>query len=149
MNLVKTDTAHPDFITFIQLLDAELQVEYGDVQALYTEHNQIGVLQTAMVGTLDETPVACGCFKRVDHQTVELKRMFVRKDHRGNGLSTLLLRALEDWAQELGHSHAILETGTKQWVAMKLYEKAGYEVTEQYEPYVRMETSVCMKKRLG
>lgn len=149
MNIVKTDTSHPDFVILIHLLDIELQEQYGAVQALYDEHNKTGVLPTALVGYLDEIPVACGCFRRVDGQTVELKRMFVRKDHRGLGLSTLLLQALEDWAMELGHSHAILETGTKQLAAMKLYEKAGYEVMEQYEPYVGMETSLCMKKRLA
>jgi len=119
------------------------------VQALYTEHNKTGVLQTALVGYLDESPVACGCFKIVDEKTIELKRMFVRKAQRGQGLSTLLLQALEDWAKELGYHHAILETGIKQLAAMNLYEKSGYEITVNYEPYVGMETSICMKKRLG
>ena len=148
MEIAKTDTCHPDFVALIQLLDVELQEQYGAVQALYDEHNKTDTLQTAMVGYLDGIPVACGCFRIVDEKTIELKRMFVRKDHRGLGLSTLLLQALEDWAAELGHSHAILETGTKQVAALKLYEKFGYEIMENYEPYVGMETSICMKRRL-
>ena len=149
MEIVKTDTCHPDFVALIQLLDVELQEQYGAVQALYDEHNKTDTLQTAMVGYRDGIPVACGCFRIVDEKTIELKRMFVRKAKRGQGLSTLLLQALEDWAKELGYHHAILETGRKQLAAMNLYEKFGYEITEKYEPYVGMEHSVCMRKNLA
>ncbi len=119
------------------------------MQALYDEHNKTGVLPTALVGYQDEIPVACGCFRRVDGQTVELKRMFVRKDHRGQGLSALLLEALEDWAKELGYCIAILETGRLQREAIGLYQKLQYEVTENYAPYVGIEPSICMSKRMA
>ena len=148
MEIVKTDTSHPDFVALIQLLDVELQEQYGAVQALYDEHNKTGVLETTLVGNLDEVAVACGCFQTVDEQTVEIQRMFVCEEHRGKGYSVQLLQELELWAADLGYCRAILETGRKQLEAINLYRKFGYEVTDNYEPYVGIENSICMKKRL-
>lgn len=57
---------------------------------------------SVIVGFLNDTTVACGCFKNIDSQTVEIKRMYVRMGHRRKGLSTKILQALENWASELG-----------------------------------------------
>ena len=149
MKIVKTDTLHSDFVSLVHLLDAELQGQYGAVEAIYNEHNKTGALETALVGYLDDNPVACGCFRAIDDQTVELKRMFVHRDYRGQGLSTLLLKALEDWAKELGYCIAILETGRLQREAIGLYQKLQYEVTENYAPYIGIESSICMSKRMA
>ena len=43
---------------------------------------------------------------------------------------------------------AVLETGLRQQEAVRLYQKNGYQLTENYGPYTEMPNSVCFKKRL-
>jgi len=55
---------------------------------------------------------------------------------------------MESWARELGHRLAVLETSIHFNTAKSLYQNSGYETIENYHPYVGLEESVCMKKRL-
>jgi putative acetyltransferase len=41
-----------------------------------------------------------------------------------------------------------LETGQKQPEAIKLYQKAGYQIIPNFGPYVNAENSVCMEKTI-
>lgn len=142
----KLSNTHEDFCALTHALDAELGVRYGKEQALYDQHNVIDPIETALVGYEDDLPVACGCFKKIDDKTVEIKRMFVSPTYRRRGFSSQILRALEAWAAELGFSEARLETGKGQPEAIALYTKMGYAVIPNYGPYVGMENSVCMSK---
>lgn len=44
--------------------------------------------------------------------------------------------------------HTVLETGSKQIEAINLYKSSGYEIIDNFEPYVGNTNSICMKKRL-
>jgi GNAT superfamily N-acetyltransferase len=101
-----------------------------------------------VVAYLDEVAVSCACFKKYDEQTIEIKRMFVMPEMRGNRLAPMMLEVLESWAHELGFSSAVLETLYKQNAAIKMYQNAGYAIIENYEPYVGLSASICMKKRI-
>lgn len=144
----KTTNSHKDFCALTDALDAELNARYGKVQALYDKHNVIDLIDTALVGYEDDVPVACGCFKKIDDKTVEMKRMFVALNYRRRGFSSQILGELELWAKECGFCEARLETGKAQPEAIALYQKMGYVITPNYPPYVGMENSVCMAKTL-
>ncbi|WP_263833374.1 GNAT family N-acetyltransferase [Sulfurospirillum oryzae] len=144
----KTTNSHKDFCALTRALDAELNTRYGKEQALYDKHNVIDPIETVLVGYEEDVPMACGCFKKIDDKTVEIKRMFVASNYRRRGFSSQLLMALESWAVECGFSQARLETGKGQPEAIALYQKMGYEVISNYPPYVGMENSVCMSKTL-
>lgn len=53
------------------------------------------VLQTAIIVYDDEKPVACGCHKQHDEETIEIKRMFVDTYYRGKRISKIVLSELE------------------------------------------------------
>lgn len=144
----KTTAADPDFQMLVALLDHELWHELKEDQATYDQYNKVSDIQTVVVVYDGNEPVACGCFKRVDESTVEIKRMFVRKDYRGKGLSKQVLTQLEQWAVSLGYRFAILDTSIHFTTAKRLYQSSGYEVIPNYPPYVGLSESVCMKKRL-
>ncbi len=144
----KTTNMHEDFCALTHALDLELNARYGKEQALYDKHNVIDPIETALIGYEEDIPVACGCFKKIDETTVEIKRMFVQPAHRRRGFSSRILGELEAWASELGFCEARLETGKGQPEAIALYAKMGYAVIPNYAPYVGMENSVCMCKAL-
>ena len=133
----------------VSLLDADLNQRYGVVQAQYDQFNSLESIEAAVVAYAGERPVGCGCFKRFDAQSVEIKRMFVRPEDRGSGVAKLLLGELEAWAVEEGISRAVLETGIKNPEAIRFYMKSGYGRIDNYGQYAGMENSVCMAKTLA
>ncbi len=74
--------------------------------------------------------------------------MFVTKECRGKGLAKIVLNELENWAIEEGFKNAILETSKHFIPATSLYKNAGYKIIPNYDQYVELEESVCMKKNL-
>ncbi len=148
MQLRRTTTADADFRALVSLLDAELRDTYGALQDQYAPHNHVETIATAVVALDGETAVGCGCFRRQDPCTIEVKRMFVAPQVRGRRIASTVLEELEAWARELGHDTAVLETGNLQHAALALYTRCGYERIPNFPPYVDMAASVCMRKRL-
>src|SRR5215218_10479450 len=96
--LKRTTTSDKDFQYLVTCLDHELWVELKEDQATYDGFNKVPGIDTAVIVYAGTEPVACGCFKKFDDLTVEIKRMFVQKPWRGKGLSKAVLQALEKWA---------------------------------------------------
>jgi putative acetyltransferase len=65
---------------------------------------------------------------------VELKRMYLKPELRGQGLGRALLETATDWAQHAGYRSIELDTAAHQTDARKLYERAGFEVTRRSNP---------------
>lgn len=139
---------HPDFLTMVQALDEDLYLRNGESQKQYQQYNHVEMVKHAIVVYVDGKPVGCGCFKRFDEQTIEIKRMFVLPEMRGKKLAAKLLQELEIWAVEEGYENAVLETGVRQVEAIRLYTMAGYFKTENYGQYLGMTDSVCYRKKL-
>ena len=141
------DTVDETFVNLTCCLDAELVERYGSRQAQYNPLNRVEAADAilAMDGGI---AAGCGCFKRYDAETAEIKRMYVKPAYRGRGIAGELLVQLEARAAEQGYKAVVLETGVKQQEAIGLYGKCGYIRIPNYGPYADMENSVCFKKRL-
>lgn len=146
--LKRSTAADPDFQRLVSILDHELWVELKEDQATYDQYNKVPDIKTAVLIYAGSEPVACGCFKVINAETVEIKRMFVLKQFRGKGLSRLVLQALEEWAGEMGFRYAILETSIHFSTAIRLYKTSGYVVIPAYPPYAGLEESICFKKEI-
>jgi len=145
----RTNSYDLDFRTLIKRLDKELLSRYGDKQVEYDQFNIIEDLDTVVVAYADKTPIGCGCFKKFDSDSVEIKRMYVSENQRGKGIGALLMLELENWAIETGFKNMVLETGIAQPEAIHLYKKQGYEEIPCYGPYIgNEEFSICMKKSI-
>ena len=147
--LRRTDSDNEDFRLLIGELDKELWKRYDNRQAIYDKHNIIENNKNVIVAYNNEVAIGCGCFKKFNDRTVEIKRMYVQPEYRGQKIARLVLDALEKWAIELNIFATVLETGTKQPEAIHLYLKSGYIVVESYGPCKDLEESVCMQKNLA
>jgi len=147
--LIRTDSSDTDFQELVKLLDAELRIRDGEENAFYAQFNKIDALNHALVAYVNNKPVGCGAFKPFTDSSVEIKRMFVHSDYRGQGIAQQVLTELEKWAAELGNKNCVLETGQKQPEAIKLYLKSGYVRIPNYGQYANVENSVCMQKLLS
>jgi GNAT superfamily N-acetyltransferase len=148
MTIKRTDSSSIDFQDLVTLLDQDLAIRDGDEHAFYHQFNSIDLLKNCVLFYVDEKPVACGAFKMFDEDTVEIKRMFVLPEYRGNGYASKILSELEVWAKDEGFKLGVLETGIKQPEAIALYKKNGYHCIPNYGQYADVENSVCYKKIL-
>lgn len=148
IRLVQTISDNKDFQDLVSLLDQGLLVTDGHEFSFFAQYNKTDRIKNVIVAYFNDIPVGCGAFKEFAPRTVEIKRMFVKEEFRGKGISKTILKALETWAKELEYEQAVLETGIMLDAAIQLYKKAGYEVTPNYAQYIGVESSVCMKKTL-
>lgn len=148
IELLRTTSENADFRRMVNALDEDLVLRNGETQKLYHQYNKIDHINHAVVVYAGNQPIGCGCFKRFDDVTVEVKRMFILPEMRGKQLAGQLLQQLETWAIEEGFTTAILETGVRQVEAIRLYTRSGYHLTENYGQYIGMEDSICYRKVL-
>lgn len=60
-----------------------------------------------------------------------------------------IMKQLEQLIRSKNYKYAILETGIKQTEAINLYKNIGYNIIQNYGPYVENANSICMKKVLS
>ncbi len=84
----------------------------------------------------------------LDADTMEVKRMYVTVNYRGQGIASVVLKELEEWAAELNYDKCVLETGNKQPEAIALYKKNGYKIIPNYGQYKNVENSICFEKEI-
>jgi len=97
----------------------------------------------------DGVPAGCGGLQFFDDEYSELKRLYIRPSHRGNGLGKILLRHLETYSRAQKISVVRLETGILQHEAISLYEKSGYQRIPPFGPYTEDPLSIFYEKHLA
>jgi GNAT superfamily N-acetyltransferase len=78
----------------------------------------------------DGQPAGCVAFRPIDVDTVELKRMYVRPDQRGNGIGLALVRALLDVARAQGRQKVVLDSYHTMTGAHAIYRSVGFRDVE-------------------
>ena len=127
---------------------AELTIRYE------TPDSEPGPAPTAADITLflvafdGETAIGCGGLRQIDEHHGEIKRMYVLPERRGSGISTAVLRALEDAARQRGWERLVLETGERQPDAIRFYEREGYTRIPNFGHYVDSAISICYERKL-
>ncbi len=96
-------------------------------------------------------PVAMGAFKIFDGAHAEIKSMHVLAEHRGRGLSRVVLAHLIAAAQAAGVTRLSLETGSQDAFrpARVLYETAGFATCPPFGDYVLDPMSIFMTRALA
>jgi ribosomal protein S18 acetylase RimI-like enzyme len=97
---------------------------------------------------LDGTPAGCGGIQLFGKEYGELKRIYVRPQFRGRGLSKRIMEHLETYARERGLPLLRLETGIHQHEAIGLYEALGYRRVGPFGEYRPDPLSIFYEKRL-
>ncbi len=75
----------------------------------------------------DGRPVGCVAFREIDQNTVELKRMYVRPDQRGNGVGLNLVRESIALARAQGRKRMELSSYHTMTGAHKIYRGVGFK----------------------
>lgn len=92
--------------------------------------------------------IGCGALKRHDTRIAEVKRMFTRESHRGQGIGRRILGEIVNTALSEGVEDLVLETGDRHPAAWAIYEKAGFLRCGPVLDYPDSEHSVFYHKQL-
>jgi heme-degrading monooxygenase HmoA/ribosomal protein S18 acetylase RimI-like enzyme len=143
------DAGAPEAQQLIADLDADLLTRYPGVPTHGIDVDEFrradGELFLVFVSGV---AVACGGYRPISPDTVEIKRMWVPPSHRRLGLSKRLLEKIESTARRRGFTRVVLETGALQPEAILLYSKAGYVTIAKYGEFADDPWSVCFAKSL-
>ncbi len=149
IHCIRTDSENIGFQKLVNELDVDLRIRDGADHSFYAQFNKIDKIKYALVAYDDDMPVGCGAIKEFSTDSMEVKRMYVLPERRGQGIASTILHELERWAIELNHHKCLLETGKKQPEAIALYKKNGYNVIPNFGQYENVENSVCFEKLLN
>jgi putative acetyltransferase len=147
-NIKSVSADLPEITALIKALHKDLELRYGKGTIEdFVEENKSMLIFYA-VEDEHNLIVGCGALKHFADNAAEVKRMYVKDEFRGKGISKIILKKLEEKAVQLNYSRIVLETGLKQPEAMKLYEKFGYTAIKSYGRHKDDPDSVCYEKRL-
>lgn len=118
-------------VTLSEVRKVESLADLDDIQGYYLDNGGtflIIVDQDKVIGT--------GGIHFVDAETCELKRLWLLKDYRGQGLGKQLTKLLLANARHNGCRKVRLEVATpeKQMPAVSLYNQLGFQPIEAYNP---------------
>lgn len=150
MKIIHTNGKNSDFILLCNLLDASLDELVGNQfeRKKYHQFNQLNAINNAVILYLDDNPVASGGFKHYEDGIAEIKRVFVKKEFRGRGLSKIVMEELIKKAKSTGYKKLYLETGAPLRASINLYKSFGFKKIKNYGPYELLKESICMEKSL-
>jgi len=138
-----------DFHHLIVDLDKDLWSRYPEIQHNFMPFNKVDESFRVILAYDKNAPIGCGCFRPMNEdRTIEIKRMYVARTHRNQGIGKTILHHLEHLAKDEGFLISKLETGINQPEAIAAYTKSGYTWIPNFPPYVEVKESICMMKVL-
>ena len=99
MESVITDERDERFIELTKELDNEYFQLYGDIVKKYEEYNDLKDSHIVALALNWDRPIACASFKLFDKDTIEIKRVYVKKRYRRKGIAYKLVKQLEKLAR--------------------------------------------------
>ena len=95
----------------------------------------------------DGEPAGCIALRKIDEESCELKRLYVRPEFRGQHLGELLVNKIIDDARLIGYRQIFLDTLPFLESAIYIYKKLGFTVIDKYNNSP-MDNSIYMKYEL-
>ena len=150
MEIIYFDYPNDDFKKLDQMINDEDYERFGEAALKYVAINTLDGINDYFVVYENDEPIGCGCIKPFKYapDSVELKRIFVKKPNRRRNIASLIVGKCEEKARELGYKYIVLVTGVDMDEPLGLYKKLDYEYIDNYGPYIGNEVCVCMRKPL-
>ena len=140
-----SDVSAPEVLQLFSELDDFFLDFLGDDREYYHRYCREGEnICGVWVAYIDGVAWTAGCaaYREKPDGVGELKRMYVKKEYRGRGISKLLLAAVEDHAKRRGDRALCLSTRITLEPAVTLYRKHGFAETFRSGLYVEMEKNI-------
>ena len=166
IRLERVDWLDPRAVELREAMDEESSALYADVGAALPRRDRVTFARVLAVDPADVvatliavddgsgrvTPIGHAGLKRLHDDladALEVKKVVVSPERRGEGISRLLMVELESIARAFGAARLVLQTGDRQPAAIALYESLGYEPMAAFGGYEIFPPSLCYAKTLG
>ncbi|MBR5503209.1 MAG: GNAT family N-acetyltransferase [Methanobrevibacter sp.] len=146
METILTDEKDERFIQLSNELNDEYFNNIGEDALKYLDYNALEDPHVVLLVLNWENPIACASYRIFDEESVEIRRVYVKKRYRKKGIAYKLVKSLEKLAIENNFKYSYIETGTDNIAAINLYKKLGYEEIENFGFFKDDEICLCMKK---
>ena len=81
-----------------------------------------------LIGFENENPIATIAIKRIDKDTCEAKRLYIKPDYRGKGYARVLMNEMLDRSRKLGIKEVTFTTKPEVMsIGYGLYKRMGFE----------------------
>ena len=140
----------PDALQLLSELDVDLhrQPYPSESRHAFSIEQLLRAGVAFFVTRYQDEPAGCGGIKIFPSEYGEVKRMYVRPDHRGLGLGKAMLDHLAEYARKHSLDLLRLETGIYQVEAVGLYERYGFLRRAPFGEYREDPLSVYLEKAL-
>ena len=148
LNYQFTNGKNGDFIALCKLLDDNLNEAVGGEKQrdVYNQYNTLEKIHDVVLAYDDGIAVGCAAFKFYEEGIAEVKRVFVKKEYRNQGIARQLMHYIEKNAKEQGFTKLILESGSTLKAAHSLYFSLSFQMIPNYGQYKDLPDSICMEK---
>ena len=75
----------------------------------------------------EDEPAGCFALRRIDEESCEMKRLYVKPAFRGRGIGGALLKRILADAREIGYRRMLLDTLPFLEQAIQMYQNAGFQ----------------------
>lgn len=146
MDTLLTDEKDERFLELVRELDRGYYERIGDELSKYDSYNEFKEPHIVILAFDDDTAVACASYREFDDDSVEFKRVFVKKEYRKRGIAHDIITDLEKLVIENSFRYSYIVTGKNNKASIKLYEKLNYELIDNFGQFKDDDTVICMKK---
>lgn len=139
VGIVSKDVADQSILELFSAHDDDMIDFLGDDSWCYTRFSESEKLEKAWAALLDGRPVGCVAYREKADGIGVVKRLYLKKEYRGKGISKELLKAAESYAKEKGCHTLFLDTRVTLEPAVSLYRSFGFQIVFQQGLYIQME----------
>ncbi|TIR18070.1 MAG: GNAT family N-acetyltransferase [Mesorhizobium sp.] len=140
-------------VSFMHPLPAEAALDFCRKSLAAAARGERAVLGAWQDGVLAGTVTLLLDLPSNQPHRAEIAKLMTRRDHRGKGVATSLMRAAEALAVEKGRTLLVLDTASEEGAA-GLYEKLGFTLTGEIpdfalKPHGGLTGTLIYWKRIG
>ena len=142
MNIVSTKSADKEILALFSEHDDYMIDFLGDDKRHYTRYSENENLENIWVIYSESFPIGCIAYRNKAEGVGEVKRLYIREEYRGKGISKELLRTVERYAKEQGCKTLFLDTRVTLEPAVSIYRSLGFKTVFQQGLYIQMEKEI-------
>lgn len=139
MDIKTSHITSPEVLQLFSELDDCFMDFLGKDSHIYSRYNSNENINDVWVAYDNNVPVGCVAYRTKSPSVGEAKRLFIKNEYRGRGISKLLLATVESFSKSRGDHILHLSTRITLEPVITLYLNSGYLITFQSGLYVELE----------
>ncbi len=142
MNIVSTNVTDKSVLSLFSEHDDYMIDFLGNDKWCYTRYSENENIENVWVAYSDSLPIGCIAYRKKADEIGEVKRLYIKNEYRGKGISKELLKTIEHYAKEQGCNTLFLDTRITLEPAVSIYRSYGFNIIFQQGLYIQMEKKI-------